>query len=36
LHAGTPQRKSVRTTALDLEHTLNHLERQLARMRAAH
>ena len=36
LHAGTPQRKSVRTTALDLEHTLKHLERQLARMRAAH
>ena len=36
LHAGTARRRTVRKTASDLEHTLKHLERQLARMRAAH
>ena len=36
LHAGAARRRTVRTTALDLEHTLKHLDQQLARMRAAH
>jgi hypothetical protein len=35
LHAGTPRRRSVRTTARDLEYALAILSRQLASMRAA-
>jgi predicted acylesterase/phospholipase RssA len=34
LHAGALRRRSVKTTARDLEHTLVHLERQLALLRA--
>ena len=35
LHSGAKRRRTVRAAARDLDHTLGHLERQLARMRAA-
>jgi len=35
LHSGNVARRTVRTTTRDLEHTLGHLERQVALMRAA-
>ena len=34
LHSGTKRRRTVRAAARDLDHTLGHLERQLARMSA--
>jgi len=35
LHAGGKRRRTVKAAARDLDHALGHLERQLARMRAA-
>jgi predicted acylesterase/phospholipase RssA len=35
LHAGAARRRTVRATTRDLDHALGHLERHLARMRAA-
>jgi hypothetical protein len=35
LHANGQRRRTVKAAARDLDHALRHLERQLARMRAA-